>query len=521
MRILWNFYLNLSISFRLALLCACYSVCIVATGLAFHLSHDPFIRAGAVGLFILLGGAFGWINIWSISRPLRQAISHLGVMTQGNLSTTFEVRNSNELSSVLRSIGDLQRSMCEILSVAQSAGLQMEQSSLQVTEMSREFVTVYTDQQGHFEQVSQAAGDLANVSDSVREFSLAVRERSEETESEARHGLAAVNENIRMMRQVVEQVDLAAKETSALQKVGESITQIIGSISDIADQTNLLALNAAIEAARAGEQGRGFAIVADEVRNLASRTARETGEITRIITEFGRLVASTIATMQQVETRVSESEQKALETSQVIERMVTVVREAAATNLQISTMSQSQMERLVNLRSSLDTLFGANRENGNKVAISAAISDDINSSARELNSLMGRFTFEVHHADDGSNHAMRQSQRANNGLLATFHCGDGSKVDGVTRDISMTGMQLRLPATATVATGNRALVDLFLPCSSAEQYKRQKPLQLTVEVRRIEQKGDIIACGLLFKDVTPAHKKRLEECFDYFRRAVS
>lgn len=96
---------------------------------------------------------------------------------------------------------------------------------------------------------------------------------------------------------VVKNSDSVMKE---LISSGENINKMVSSINAIAEQTNLLALNAAIEAARAGEAGRGFSVVADEVRNLASKASSSASEINTVVSKNQHLLNSLSDTLNQL-----------------------------------------------------------------------------------------------------------------------------------------------------------------------------------------------------------------------------
>jgi methyl-accepting chemotaxis protein len=153
------------------------------------------------------------------------------------------------------------------------------------------------------------------------------------------------------------QAEAAVKVSQALSNHVEAIESILGLIRDIAGQTNLLALNATIEAARAGDAGRGFAVVAQEVKSLASQTARATDDIT------AKISAITAATKQTVE--ANGSIQSTVEEVQV---SADRIRQAMELQAQTVTMITAAVDETALAADSMSSTIAAIRSDTENVA---------------------------------------------------------------------------------------------------------------------------------------------------------
>ncbi|KJZ54060.1 chemotaxis protein [Pseudomonas marginalis] len=145
------------------------------------------------------------------------------------------------------------------------------------------FATVITDQVNQEHAVAEAASIAYST--------------SLQTDNSAQRGTTVVTQAVDVMRDLARHMQQAGDGIEALNAQSQVIGSIVKTISGIAEQTNLLALNAAIEAARAGEQGRGFAVVADEVRQLASRTSKATEEIVGVVRQNQDMAREAVALM--------------------------------------------------------------------------------------------------------------------------------------------------------------------------------------------------------------------------------
>ncbi len=298
MKFILDYYLNFSIKFRLAILCFCYSFCIVATAWTSQ-QFSPLVKYGAMTLFIVLGGIFGWINIWMIDRGIQRAIGYLQTMAGGDLSQTITILRNNELSRMLNAMKNLQQSMCGIISGIQKTANHLTCSSQLLNATSAQIVDVTGHASTQSDAIAFAVEEMASVSADISHNCQKMADKAASTDSATRDGEKIISGMSAIMAEIERMVVGTMETVKALGTNSEHIGDIVVAIEDIADQTNLLALNAAIEAARAGDQGRGFAVVADEVRNLAVRTSAATREIQTIIGSLQGNVRDVVTSMEQ------------------------------------------------------------------------------------------------------------------------------------------------------------------------------------------------------------------------------
>ncbi|NVZ68211.1 methyl-accepting chemotaxis protein [Pseudomonas costantinii] len=345
---------------------------------------------GSVLAMLLAVGAAVWL-LRSKLQPLSDLVRQAEALGAGDLSARLSVSSHDEIGQLARSFNQMGEALSTMVSHIRKAAEEVNSRAQALSGLSG----------GAYEGMEQQSGEITSMAGAVEEFSatslniadnMGNTERlAQENAQQTRIGRTSMQEASSSLEHIATALNSTATVINTLGQRSQEIGGIVGVITSIAEQTNLLALNAAIEAARAGEQGRGFAVVADEVRNLASRTRQATDEISGMIQSIQQETGNAISTMEHGNVLMQEGLSRNADVASALARIDEQSRSAGQQFAAITTATQEQSSTANVLSSNLQSIALANSEQREVVSNLAITAKELETLAAGLRHEVDRF----------------------------------------------------------------------------------------------------------------------------------
>ncbi len=338
----------------------------VTTPITPQLVESRSLLVNVAIIFILGGAAIAALLIFVVKRvnnSLTEAVDLARELNGGNLTVKGKVHTCDEAGQVTVAINSVANSLHD--SIAQVAN-------------SSHFLTDGT--QHISESSKRIANDSNQQNDSLARISAMMQEVEAIMVKNTAHTEEATSLSMQAHRKAEEGTRQMGAMRHAMKEITESstnISEIITTIEEIAFQTNILAINASVEAARAGQHGTGFAVVAQEVRNLALRSADAAKATTDLIENTASKVRSGAKITQETAAMLDEIMASSL---QVVELMK-----------EISKATAVQAQEVGNVNHQLNDLEALSKHNLDNSGNTATACEQLAREAQVLLGVVSRF----------------------------------------------------------------------------------------------------------------------------------
>jgi methyl-accepting chemotaxis protein len=363
---------------------------------SYYVSQISQLRNGGLLIPILAIGMGVLLSLFvsrMIALPLQQAVDAMVDIAEGDGDLTkrlYEASN-NEVGQIGSAFNKFAVKVHSVVDRVNSATQKLATSAEELSSIMAESKRSVDRQQNETDQVVTAMNEMTATVQQVASHASEAATAANGADAAATDGQTVVDNTIAAIEHLSTEVNASASVIGQLENESESIGSVLDVIRGIAEQTNLLALNAAIEAARAGEHGRGFAVVADEVRNLASKTQQSTEEINEMIDRLQSGARNAVNVMNKSQEEAKNSVDSAGKAGLALTSITSEVTAIRDMNIQIATAAEEQSQvseeinrNIVNIRDIVESTV----EGTNQASIA---SDELAKLAGGLQDLVGEF----------------------------------------------------------------------------------------------------------------------------------
>ncbi|WNJ97981.1 methyl-accepting chemotaxis protein [Vibrio ruber] len=309
----------------------------------------------------------------------------------GDLTQRLKVHSNDDLGQIAGGINQFIESLQKMMQEIQSASGQLQTSIGDMKQLSEHNSAILKSHVVETEQIVTAIEEMNATAESMASDASHTANLTQQANDTSTESKQIMEQSQHTVSALMNDVDNSSNHIQHMSNETQSIHSILTVIGSIAEQTNLLALNAAIEAARAGEQGRGFAVVADEVRNLASRTKQSTEEIEEALSRLLQGTETIVESMTHTRERCQETATGSDNVAVSLEKMTEFIYKINDLSSQIATAAEEQSSvthEISRNMSALNDIVNELNLNGQK---SLSGMEGINSVNHNLIDIVGRF----------------------------------------------------------------------------------------------------------------------------------